>query len=623
MEESEMEKYLFDPENPEGCEGYRVLLSLVKKGNTSAIVDPFFGLELISDKVFDKEVVATLWEKPANFNHLTVFEKKEVYEQNFSFQDFIDFWDEKFMEVSYLYRDKLEDIFLEVETPGMIQSHVSKSIVDIDAYFELDEDLAKDQILADVGGSRKELILPTKAGSFESNIVLMSNDVGFSKQIFSRNGNRKSVLIGTRSHLFSDTASNFDVPNAAYIVLKSIKDLHLLLESLSRTLKKAQLKKRKSEKIGYLDQATLDNYFALESLELSNLNQRKEVYFLGENGDGKTLILQALALSLIGNKNEGEIINVVKATDRKTLKLQSKDTDGKKRSYNVDRRKPNHPHPATFAYGVNRNRFASEDNDEKSGYLSLFDLDQQLINPVTWLQLLLIPSASAEENDLSFETAKEMIIDILDRNINDIKVSRSGAIFIERGTKLTFKQLSDGYRSVIVWLCDLVARLYESQPYVSRIQEFRGIVLVDEIGLMLHPRWQYSFVKKLRTWFPKIQFFFTTHSPTVVLGASEDAVFYKVYKEDGVTKVSDPITDLSGYGANALLTSPLFDLETAVTRGTKLDEVNSDEYEDMKINKAIKERIKEYKKGNRIWDEELTKIIEEELEKYGAKDDQG
>jgi predicted ATPase len=618
MDESEIEKYLFDPENPQGCEGYRVLLSLVKKGNTAAIVDPFFGLELISDKIFDKDVVATLWEKPTNFNSFSIFEKKEVYVENFSLQDFIDFWDEKFGEVSHLYQDKLEDLFLEVLTLDTIESKVGISMVDIDAYFEIDKVLAKEQILAGDFGPNKDLLLHSKSSPFETNIVLLSNDVAFSEQIFSSNGNRKSVLICTRSHLVSNRLNRNS--NVAYVVLESIKDLHLLLESLALTLKKAQLKKQKAEKIGYLDQATIENYFALESLELSNLNKGKEVYFLGENGDGKTLILQALALSLVGNKNEGEIINVVKATDKKTLKLQSKDTDGKKRAYNVDRRKPNDPHPATFAYGVNRNRFANEDKDEKSGYLSLFDQDQQLINPVTWLQLLLIPSAPGEEDDLDFATAKEMIIDILDRNISDIKVSRNGAIFIERGTKLSFKQLSDGFRSVIVWLCDLVARLYESQPYVTRIQDFRGIVLVDEIGLMLHPKWQYGFVKNLRKWFPKIQFFFTTHSPTVVLGASEDAIFYKVYKEDGVTKITDPITDLSGYGANALLTSPLFDLETAVTRGTSPDEVNNDEYEDMKINRAIKEQIakREYK-----WDDELTKIVKEELAKYGEKNDKG
>ena len=60
-------------------------------------------------------------------------------------------------------------------------------------------------------------------------------------------------------------------------------------------------------------------------------------------------------------------------------------------------------------------------------------------------------------------------------------------------------------------------------------------MLVDEIGVYLHPKWQYTIVRKLRSWFPLVQFIFTTHSPIVIMGASKDAAFYKVYKEGGVT----------------------------------------------------------------------------------------
>jgi hypothetical protein len=46
-------------------------------------------------------------------------------------------------------------------------------------------------------------------------------------------------------------------------------------------------------------------------------------------------------------------------------------------------------------------------------------------------------------------------------------------------------------------------------------------------------------MQKLRTTFPLIQFIVTTHSPTILLGAGMEAVYYQIFKEEGVVKVSD------------------------------------------------------------------------------------
>jgi len=84
----------------------------------------------------------------------------------------------------------------------------------------------------------------------------------------------------------------------------------------------------------------------------------------------------------------------------------------------------------------------------------------------------------------------------------------------------------------------MIARLSEKQE-VENIKDFQGIVLIDEVELHLHPKWQYSFMNKLREIFPLIQFIVTTHSPTVLLGAGIDAVYYRIYKEDGIVKISE------------------------------------------------------------------------------------
>ncbi|MCI0471702.1 MAG: AAA family ATPase, partial [Candidatus Aminicenantes bacterium] len=222
-----------------------------------------------------------------------------------------------------------------------------------------------------------------------------------------------------------------------------------------------------------------------------------------------------------------------------------------------------------FAYGVHRTRNDSDKADEY-GYLTLFQEDQYLKNPVKWLQYLHHKEKAKEKPPIDLKAAINMLKSLLSQNV-EISVTPDAVTFTERQTGVKFSQLADGYKSVITWACDLLERLSKNQPGAERTEDFKGIVLLDEIELFLHPRWKYKIVRDLRRWFPGIQFVFTTHSPTVILGASKDAVFYKLYKEDGVTKVSRPVSKISNLMLNAIITSPLFDLESAQAFGFAQD----------------------------------------------------
>ena len=100
-------------------------------------------------------------------------------------------------------------------------------------------------------------------------------------------------------------------------------------------------------------------------------------------------------------------------------------------------------------------------------------------------------------------------------------------VYYEKGYPLTLKELSEGYRSIIIFVCDLLIKLSQSCAEGNDVFQEHGVVLIDEIDQHLHPRWQLTIVKKLRNLFPNIQFIMTTHSPVIVLGSSEDAVFGK------------------------------------------------------------------------------------------------
>ena len=141
--------------------------------------------------------------------------------------------------------------------------------------------------------------------------------------------------------------------------------------------------------------------------------------------------------------------------------------------------------------------------------------------------------------------------------------------------------------------------------------------MIDEVDLYLHPKWKYSLIHSIREVFEGIQFIMTTHSLVTVLGASEDAVFYKVYKEGKNTKITSQIDDISYYTSNILLTSPIFNLDSMKARGFKKDErLSSDDYIYREIHTAIREHMK---KNPSALDDELKEKVRAELKERLAK----
>ena len=368
------------------------------------------------------------------------------------------------------------------------------------------------------------------------------------------------------------------------------------------------LKKFRVEKNEYVNEVNISKYFCVENFHINNLQNKKEVYFLGENGDGKTIVLQAIVLALKGlsDKFIYKYIN----TSVNNFDIEINDKEREKYKYN---NYVSNVHPDVYAYGVGRLRNHKDHDDE--GYLTLFDYDAYLTNPVEWFK-----EVDRLENKgiskLKLSTVKKIFEELLENKVNIEETPEGDYIFKEKNTILEFRQLSDGYRSVLIWLSDLLSRLAKNQPEVERLADYKAVVLVDEIGSFLHPRWEYTIVGKLRKLFPKIQWFFTTHSPIITLGASEDAVFYKIYKEDGITKVSEPFH--AEFYANRLLsnfvTSPLFNLETA--RPAAFDEHKHEDLETgnylySQIHKQVKERIK----NKPLQEEEIRNVIDEILNK--------
>jgi predicted ATP-binding protein involved in virulence len=86
------------------------------------------------------------------------------------------------------------------------------------------------------------------------------------------------------------------------------------------------------------------------------------------------------------------------------------------------------------------------------------------------------------------------------------------------GRTLPFRMLSDGVKNMIGMVADIAYRCVTLNPQFEgeAAKLTPGIVLIDEIDLHLHPKWQRRVVEDLKRTFPKIQFFATTHSPFII-----------------------------------------------------------------------------------------------------------
>jgi len=389
-------------------------------------------------------------------------------------------------------------------------------------------------------------------------------------------------------------------------LLKDLNDIFVQNKQLKEIYQVAQ-----DNNYSYIDSFSVKNFFSIENIEMKEIKGAKEVYLLGENGDGKSLVLLAIHLAFNGreiDKNTnfeftGKIKEIIK--ENGSSRLTARDTDGTKYGGEKVVHLKNF-----FAFGVHRGRYSS-DKYEQYGFMSLYDADLQLYSPErllnqTFLLELekqldsknIINNANDLPNWIPLKTIQNLFQELLESNVI-IDVSAKGVKFKEKGFELSFSQLSEGYKNIMVWVSDLVYRFQESQPKINKLEDFKGVVLLDEIELHLHPIWQRRIIGQLRAFFPNIQFIFTTHSPTIIQGAAEEAVIYRIYRnpKTGKTNASEAYfkKDLDHLMLNTLATSPLFGLDDARISDKSENIDTSDSFIQSKIRQRVDEELKRQK----------------------------
>ncbi|MBN3869570.1 AAA family ATPase [Nostoc sp. JL33] len=138
--------------------------------------------------------------------------------------------------------------------------------------------------------------------------------------------------------------------------------------------------------------------------------------------------------------------------------------------------------------------------------------------------------------DRQLESVRQAISSLIP-SFSNLRVRRSPLMRMtvqKQGKELIVNQLSDGEKCLLAMVGDLARRLAIANPSLPDPLQGSGVVLIDEIELHLHPKWQREIIPALTRTFPNCQFIVTTHSPQVLSQVKPEGIYILEKTDEGV-----------------------------------------------------------------------------------------
>lgn len=363
-----------------------------------------------------------------------------------------------------------------------------------------------------------------------------------------------------------------------------------------------------------------------QTLDLSNGKgaPARWTLILGDNGVGKTTLLQLLALmrptedpgpeggregkvsikATIDNfEDNDEYERLFRVGENKALSVKITLSNGKKLnaspvkknkdlSYEVKAQSKDgrltssinelgflntFNEPNIFAYSASRHmvRNNSDQSNLRDPVLNLFsetgelyDAEEILLN----LDYKKLAKISRAKKDLI--KVKALLADLLPfvENAGCIEITGPPTVTnfnVKGGVKIkmptgtvALSSLSMGYTTMLAWAVDLAIRMLEKFPDSVAPLEEPAVVIIDEIDLHLHPKWQRDVRKQLTSHFPNTQFICTAHSPLMAQASEEENLVVLKLESDEVHIINNRDV-IKGWRVDQILTSDLFGITSA------------------------------------------------------------
>jgi len=387
-----------------------------------------------------------------------------------------------------------------------------------------------------------------------------------------------------------------------------------------------------------IEKIKIRNFKIIKDLELDlTLSKSKNapwLMLLGENGIGKSSILQAVTLALMGEKERIKLLREINKSPRDYI------SHGADEGY-IKIYLSGMLEPISLHFSKSWNQFRGENHQTLRtlllayGSTRLLPRDNMKVDPtVTWVRIdnlfnPFIPLVHVKEylmslNDEDFFNVGRAIESII---LEDVKIfrdrSKETLFFKVHNSTVELEALSDGYQTVIALATDIMMVMKNRW----RSFDAEGIVLIDEIDAHLHPRWNIEIVSRLKKAFPKIQFIVTSHNPLSLRGLIDGEIAVLLEDEDKNPYITQKLPSQKGFNVEVLLTSKFFGLYDTMPELNKLfdryylllsnPEPNSEEKQEIKY---LKNKLEKYDKtGTTIREQKFYEVVDEYLAKSRAR----
>ena len=331
------------------------------------------------------------------------------------------------------------------------------------------------------------------------------------------------------------------------------------------------------------------------SFESEDGDIRKWTLLLAENGAGKSTLLKAIALVTAGSDAITDLlgepsdwirykaqhceISAVLVTNQKeerkiNLRIAPKDTRAdvivkNRQSLAWLDKALNRENGDYFVLGFGASRHLNTANNRRAKTSEFTNKRAQRV------ATLFNPNATTKPIDawamdldyIGNGTALETVRKVLSNLLPEIKFHRidkqNGHLLFDTPDGIVpLHCLSDGYLAMAAWIGDL---LFQVSEVVGDSQEkpltAKGLLLIDEVDLHLHPKRQRQLLSLLDKWLPNFQFVATTHSPMAAQQAGEGELHY-LLRERGKIRIYPFSGAPNTLLLHQLVMSPAFGLDT-------------------------------------------------------------
>ncbi|MEM6757876.1 MAG: AAA family ATPase [Pseudomonadota bacterium] len=310
----------------------------------------------------------------------------------------------------------------------------------------------------------------------------------------------------------------------------------------------------------------------------------------GENGQGKSIILRALAVGLSAHderirRQAGNLLRfgrrrgkISVTVGEKTYHVDMIRDDGSVDGVRVTSRQRTPLAVGTaLTLGFPALRGAPSDDPRgttdmvvrPAGARDVYPLALDLVDDrlLDFKQWVVNTFRDAKEGDHS----KQRVLDILDDIMQQILPGGAIGVHVPKDSHalrvriqnprdpegpeilVPFDQMSQGMSSVFNWVGVFLQRVHETFREVSDLAQVPATVIVDEIDVHLHPAWQRRVVELVKTTFPKVQIIASTHSALIVSSVFREEV--RVFKQVGPShyELHPPARETFGRDATELI----------------------------------------------------------------------